>query len=681
MSVFLLFFGSQVIFADELVKEEDKLTNYHLEVHVNDQEKELTTKQTVKFSNNYSHALNELVFHLYADSYNQIETIPSIGGYGENQALTDTQIGDIKITAVQVNQQEVDYTDNEQLLKINLANPLEANEEVEIQIEFTLKIPEGRHRLGYFRDVISLTNWYPILSIYNEESKEWDLNPYHPIGESNYSDVADYQLEIHLPMEMKLASTGIIIDEKEGDSLTTTTNGKIVSIEADKVRDFVMILSNNYKVLSKEVDGIKVNSFYLTENKETATILLNEVVDTIQFMNQKVGNYPYKELDIVETYLAGGAMEYPQLLQMGSFYPIEPNYKESNRAPFLLEAAIHETIHQWWYVAVGNNEYLEPLLDESLTVFTTAYYFEKEYGQYHNNGIIVGLRNRVYPEKTLPYNSTVAEFSNWGEYGNVIYGRAPIIFEDLRYQVGEQKFLEILQKYYQTFVFKNASIQDFLDIVKEVTNSKVNDYLTKAISDSNYFPEHLQLTEEEFKIMRREMFKSELKERNVGDLLNIGSFLLKALEDEKVYLIKPKVKTEQAQNSINQLIEGLKMEFSGNMGVDLIVVEEPEITSDVLKKNYIVLGNPQNNQIIANLNDEMPMYLTSKGVILDDLFLKTTDYNGYFVAENPLDHQQLILSIFWSNDEKLPSHYNFMWENQFQFFLQINGKMEMKGQF
>ena len=46
-------------------------------------------------------------------------------------------------------------------------------------------------------------------------------------------------------------------------------------------------------------------------------ILLNEVGKTVQFMNKNFGKYPYEELKIAETYLSGGAMEYPQVIQMG----------------------------------------------------------------------------------------------------------------------------------------------------------------------------------------------------------------------------------------------------------------------------------------------------------------------------------------------------------------------------
>ena len=42
---------------------------------------------------------------------------------------------------------------------------------------------------------------------------------------------------------------------------------------------------------------------------------------------------------------------------------------------------------------------------------------------------------------------------------------------------------------------------------------------------------------------------------------------------------------------------------------------------------------------------------------------------------------ELVLSIFWNDGEKLPYRFNFMWENDLQFYLQVKERMEMKGDF
>src|SRR5690606_31946346 len=158
----------------------------------------------------------------------------------------------------------------------------------------------------------SLTNWYPLLSIYDEETDTWDERPYHPIGESNYSDVSNYSVKITVPKDMVVAPTGTIVEE------VVDGENKTVSIKAEKVRDFVIFMNKDYKIKEKEVDDIKISCYYLDHeygsNEKSAEILLNEVGKTVQFMNKNFGKYPYEELKIAETYLSGGAMEYPQVI-------------------------------------------------------------------------------------------------------------------------------------------------------------------------------------------------------------------------------------------------------------------------------------------------------------------------------------------------------------------------------
>lgn len=50
--------------------------------------------------------------------------------------------------------------------------------------------------------------------MYNEKEDKWDENPFHKIGESNYSDVANYNVKIKVPKNFIVASTG---KEKEDE--------------------------------------------------------------------------------------------------------------------------------------------------------------------------------------------------------------------------------------------------------------------------------------------------------------------------------------------------------------------------------------------------------------------------------------------------------------------------------
>ncbi|HCQ90366.1 MAG TPA: hypothetical protein DIU45_12300, partial [Clostridium sp.] len=258
--VMLLSFNSSLVFAmTELQLSNDKLkssvtniesnlTQYDINVKFDEPNKTFTATESVKFTNTYGKDLKSLVFHLYADSYESVETMPSMSI--QKEKLEEEEIGDINITKVTVGNKEMKFTQDNQILKIIPTAAIKPNEVVDIKINFTLKLPMGQSRLGYYNNVYSVTNWYPIISIYDVGTDTWDENPFHPVGESNYSDIANYKVSINVPGNMELASTGITKsseDEKDGT--------KIYDIIAEKVRDFTFIMSPEFKVITKEVDG------------------------------------------------------------------------------------------------------------------------------------------------------------------------------------------------------------------------------------------------------------------------------------------------------------------------------------------------------------------------------------------------------------------------------------------
>lgn len=633
----------------------DSLTEYNMEIVLNDESRTLEGKLNVEFVNTYDDDLNELVFHLYADSYESYETLPAIGGTyvepGEElPELTDEQKGYIDIRKVSVAGKVVKFTEDNQILKVQLKDSIKSGEKANIAIEFMLKIPEGYHRLHYMNGVYSLTNWYPILSINDEETDKWDENPYHPIGESNYSDVSNYTVKITVPKDMVLAPTGKIVKEMVYDEY------KVITIEAEKVRDFVIFMSPDYKVKTEEVDGIRITCYYLADeynpNGETAAeLLLAEVAKAVRFMNKTFGRYPYDELKIAETYLSGGAMEYPQVIQMGRIMLFEDvNLEES--APWLVDAVVHETVHQWWYVGVGNDEFNEPLLDESLTVFTTAYYFEKEYGEYHENGVKAVIRRYFYPTTTIPFNSSVDEFLDWGEYSTVIYSRAPAFFEDLRQRTGEDKFIEILRAYYERYLFKNASIDGLLELIGELAGEEVQTEMYNAVTTTNYYPENMMLTPEEESIFNIRWEKRRLKDFEEQNGLIIGSIVLRALEGEDIIIVRPKYINERDLYSVDSLINNITASFKSYYNVDLEVIEENKLTGDHKKSNLIVIGYPEKSRIIREMSPNLPINLRADTIEINKVSIENDGVSGMFISENPYNKKSLSLIIFLADKGK-----------------------------
>jgi len=402
------------------------------------------------------------------------------------------------------------------------------------------------------------------------------------------------------------------------------------------------------------VDDIKISCYYLDHqygsNEKSAEILLNEVAKTVEFMNKTFGKYPYGELRIAETYLSGGAMEYPQVIQMG-WMGIYEEVNIEDQAPWLIEAAVHEAIHQWWYVGVGNDEFSEPFLDESLTVFTTAYYFEKVYDEYHENGVKSSIRRFLYPESLLPLNSSVDDFYDWGAYSTAIYSRGATFFEDLRQRVGEDKFVEILRTYYERYLFKNASIDDLLGIIGEIAGEEVEKIMYEAVSSPNYYPENIILTPEEEQVFNIRWEIRRLKSYEEQNGLVIGSIILDALEGEDLIIVKPSYINERDTYAVDGLISSIMDTFNYNYGIEVDLVEEENLTREHKNSNLIVIGYPEKSSLIKDMSKSLPVDLTSDTIEINKVSIKNDGISGMFIAENPYNKDFLSLIIFLVDED------------------------------
>ena len=81
-----------------------------------------------------------------------------------------------------------------------------------------------------------------ILSVYEEE--EWFAGSYGEFNKPSYSEISSYQVEIILPSREIVAATGELVKEEVEEGK------KHIYLKADKVRDFALLMSPEYKSIT-----------------------------------------------------------------------------------------------------------------------------------------------------------------------------------------------------------------------------------------------------------------------------------------------------------------------------------------------------------------------------------------------------------------------------------------------
>lgn len=437
---------------------------YKITVFYNPDESSIYGSEKIYYKNIEDADLSEIYFHIYPNAFRSKSTAPIMGGF-EGNYPEGFNPGQIDIVGVWVNGSPVKWSVGGEaytLLCIKPVDKVKKNQKVSIKIDYQERLPQARTDFGSYSGIACFENWYPVLCVYDDEG--WHKESYSKIGEPNFSEVSDYEVEIDLPKDQVVASTGKCIRERSNGS-----GRRLITLKADNVRDFAWISSSSFKTVEKKYKGVTIKSFFMNDGRENGVSALDICCRALDFYNESFGKYPYDVFNVVETSLYGGAMEYPEMTSIGWQYY---TYKEES----LFESAVvHELAHQWWYVAVGNDEYREPWLDESMAVYSECMYFEKYYGKDELKKRLAQNIGTLNSSRHI--GDSIDKFSSIGQYNLVVYIKGAYMLDEFREKIGDVKFFEVMKKYYSSYKFKNADTNGFLSIV----NSACGDEAVKFI--------------------------------------------------------------------------------------------------------------------------------------------------------------------------------------------------------
>ena len=430
---------------------EETMNNYRINAIFDEESKRIMSSQIVTYINNTGENLNDIYFHIYPNAFSKPEYAPFEKSELKQAYPNGFNEGYIDVKRIANKNNILDYKimgAKEDILEVKLDKELKPNDKIEIEIKYTVKLPNSLGRFGYGDDTINVTNWFPIACVYDERG--WNTKSYEPIGDPFYSDVSNFQVDILTPKKYVLATTGSIKEKK-------ASNEKVLyKIEANNVRDFAFILSDKFKVKSDYVGNTKISSYYLNDNMGETS--LNMAKQSIKVFNKLFGKYPYNTYTVIASDFFIGGMEYPTLVMIDkTLY--------NDKSKFILEYIIaHETAHQWWYSTVGNDEISEPWIDEALTEYSTVLYFEQVYG---NNARKELMSQMAYQSKNHSVEDIfkpTTEYKDSIDYSLGVYTKGAVIFDNIRKNVGDDVFFSTLQQYYKMYTFKNVSGDEFVQI-------------------------------------------------------------------------------------------------------------------------------------------------------------------------------------------------------------------------
>jgi hypothetical protein len=367
----------------------------------------------------------------------------------------------------QLNQLRVDgqETDDFSLaggrMDLPLSNPLAPGDTLTLNLNYDLFLPwNGSDQIfGYNNWQINVVDWYPFVPSY-AAGTGWLLHDPANVGEHLVMDSVDFDVSIH----STAGDPGLILAasaaaEDTGDGLHYILKG---------ARTFVFSAGSGYRTSSATVGDITVTSYYADGHQTAGEAILNATVQALGVYGEAFAPYPYKTLSIVETTYPDG-MEYDGLFFLSqNFYQAYDGTLLNN----LVMIGIHEVAHQWWFGLVGNDQALEPWLDEALATYSERIFYE------HVNPGLVGYwwNFRVNDfQPTGKIDISIYQGEAFRPYTNAVYLRAAKFMENLRTRMGDEAFFAFLKDYAGQMAYKRASADDFFRILYSHSSANFSD--------------------------------------------------------------------------------------------------------------------------------------------------------------------------------------------------------------
>ncbi len=421
-------------------------TNYILSATLDFDAHTLDVDETIRYYNTTGVALSDIVLSVQPNRYGGAFTLSAI--FQDNAALTT-------------------YSLDDQRLTLNLPQPLQPNSATTLGIKFKINIPAKANEglFGYDFNQIDLVDWYPFV-VPHEASGGWVLHDPMPFGEHLVYDVSDIELNLKTGADVIVAA-----------SAPAEPNGEWTRYRLYGARTFTLSASDEFLVAESAVGTVVIRSYYFDGYKAAGEGILYAAVQAVSIYSLKFAPYPYETLAIVQTDIHDG-MEYDGLVFIASdFYGQYGGGAKNN----LVSIGVHEIAHQWWFGLVGNDQAMEPWLDEMMATYSERIFYEFNYPRYGD----WWWQFRVdYFSPSGYVDTPIYSGGTFRAYTNAVYLRGAHFMEDLRVRMGDENFYAFLKDYAARYSRGRATTADFFNTVRAHTTADLSDLMMNYFSGS-----------------------------------------------------------------------------------------------------------------------------------------------------------------------------------------------------
>ncbi len=492
--------------------------NYTIDARLDPAQRSIKGTEVIFWRNMTATATSELQFHLYWNAWrNTRSTFMRETALTGNREPGDRPADDfsrIDVTAVRVvtGTGRADLTsqqrflapddgnaDDRTVMAVPLPAPVAAGQTIEIEVEWTAKVPRAFARTGAIDNYFFIAQWFPKLGVLQDSG--WNTHQFHRATEF-FSDYGVYDVRMTVPRGWTVGATGTEVGRRDEANGTTTHQYH----EAD-VHDFAWTTSPDYEVFTRRFEDaglppVTMRLLQLPEHRGQQWRHFAATEAALRHYGTWFGAYPYGHVTIVDPAFESGAdgMEYPTLFTAGSHW-LAPRGVTTPES-----VTVHEAGHQFWYGIVGNNEFEHAWLDEGLNTFSTARTIEQAFTpnflaiRYFGGFVpwvfrdiplsreISGNRLAGYRDAAKMDIQSTPTFRYWPRSASAItYNKTALWLHTLERHLGWPTLQRILSTFFERWKFRHPAPNDFFAVANEVGGQDLTWFFDQVHRSSNVF--------------------------------------------------------------------------------------------------------------------------------------------------------------------------------------------------
>jgi hypothetical protein len=525
----------------------NRIANYDISVKLDAEKKILDGTETLTWKNTSTDDISELQFHLYLNAFKDKNStfMKESGGQLRSDKMDKTlkeNWGWIDILSMQVRGgenltkkikfiQPDDLNDKDKtVIRVPLSKPLKPNESITLNINFKAKLPKIFARTGFAENYFLVGQWFPKIGVYESAGMRyaakgaWNCHQFHADSEF-YADFGTYRVNMTVPKDFVLAATGVFQNE-----VSNKNNTKTISYRADDVHDFAWTVSPRFVVSERQWKHVKIKAVVQPEHKSSTERYFQSAIAALEYFEKNLGKYPHPVLTLVDPPMAGSGssgMEYPTFITCGTSWGVPSGIR------FTEIVTVHEFGHQYFQGMLASNEFEESFLDEGFNQYYEGRIMDENYekgSQFDLLGIKIGdteSSRMSYVTMANPKISEIFRYS-WkypkGTYSTLTYTKTATWLKTLENMLGRSVMDEIMQTYFIRWRFKHPSVQDFINIVNEITPKRLGN---KFGANMNWYFEQVLYKAPVCDYAVKEIYEKSFVVERLGDMILPNEILVK----------------------------------------------------------------------------------------------------------------------------------------------------------